>query len=84
MDGRTLLNFAMSDDVAAEVEVEQGGMTITQSMAGSQIGFILWDTERGLPVYEEAERELEGSTSVAGMGSMPMSVTGTTRVWLAN
>ena len=84
VDGRTLLNFAMTGEVAAEATVNQGGMAITQDMEGSQVGFILWDTERGLPVYEEAERELEGTTSVPGMGSFPMSTTGTTRIRLTN
>ena len=82
VDGRTLLNFAVASEVEGGATVEQGGMAITQSMAGSSTGFVLWDTERGLPAYEQAERNLEGTTTVAGMPPFPMRATGTTRVRL--
>ncbi len=84
VDGRTLLNFAVTGEVSGEAEMNQGGMAITQSMAGTTAGFILWDAERGLPAYQESEREMEGSTSVVGMPPFPMSVSGTVKVSLRN
>jgi len=84
VEGRTLLNFAVSGDVSADAEGNVGGMAMTQSMAGSTAGFILWDAERGLPAYQESERDLEGSMSAAGMPPFSMFVSGTTRVTLRN
>lgn len=84
VDGRALLNFAATGEVSADAEVNQGGMALTQSMAGSLTGFILWDAERGLPAYQEAAREMEGSMSAAGMPPFPLSVSGTTRVSMRN
>lgn len=82
VEGRTLLNFAVSGEVSADVEGNMGGMAITQNMAGSTAGFILWDAERGLPAYQESDREMEGSMSAAGMPPFAMSASGTTRVTL--
>ena len=84
VDGRSLLNFAMSGEVSAEAEGSVAGMAMTQAMAGSTTGFILWDAERGLPAYQEAEREMEGTMSAAGMPPLSMSVSGTTRVSMRN
>lgn len=82
VDGRTLLNFTVSGEVSADAEGNVGGMTMTQSMAGSTAGFILWDAEHGLPAYQESERDMEGSMSAAGMPPFSMLVNGTTRVTL--
>lgn len=84
VEGRTLLNFAVSGEVSADTEGNIGGMTMSQSMAGSTAGFILWDAERGLPAYQESEREMEGSMSAAGMPPFSMSVSGSTRVSMRN
>ena len=84
LDGQTLLNFAVSGEVSADAEGSVGGMAMTQNMAGSTAGFILWDTDRGLPAYQESEREMEGSMSAAGMPPFSMFVNGTTRVTLRN
>ncbi|MDE2805332.1 MAG: hypothetical protein OXN18_09340 [Gemmatimonadota bacterium] len=84
VEGRTLLNFAVSGEVSADAEGNVGGMTMTQSMAGSTAGFILWDAEHGLPAYQESEREMEGSMSAAGMPPFSMTVSGTTRVSMLN
>ena len=84
VDGQTLLNFAVSGEVSADAEGNVGGMAMTQSMAGSTAGFILWDAERGLPAYQESERDMEGSMSAAGMPPFSMFVSGTTRVTLRN
>jgi len=84
VDGRTLLNLAVSGEVSADAEGSVAGMAMTQTMAGSTTGFILWDAERGLPAYQESERDMEGSMSAAGMPPFAMIVTGTTRVTLRN
>ena len=84
VDGRSLLNFAVSGEVSAEAEGSVAGMAMTQSMAGSTAGFILWDAERGLPAYQEAEREMEGTMSAAGMPPLSMSASGTTTVSMRN
>lgn len=84
VEGRTLLNLAVSGEVSADAEGNVGGMAMTQSMAGFTTGFILWDAERGLPAYQESERDMEGSMSAAGMPPFSMFVSGTTRVTLRN
>ena len=84
VDGRTLLHFTVAGEASAVADVTQGGMAMTQSMAGSTSGFIFWDTDHGLPVYQESDRELEGNLEMAGMPPLPMSASGTTRVWLRN
>ena len=82
VDGRSLLRFTLTGDVEAEAAVEQAGMRMTQTMAGSTTGFILWDMERGLPAYQEGRTEMEGSVTVPGMGTLSMDVSGANRVWL--
>ena len=84
VDGRTLLHFTVVSEVSSEADVTQGAMDMTQIMAGSAGGFIFWDADRGLPVYQESNRELEGNLEVVGMPPLPMSASGTTRVWLRN
>ena len=84
VDGRTLLHFTVVSDVSSEADVTQAGMDMTQRMAGSAGGFIFWDADRGLPVYQESNRELEGNLEVVGMPPLSMSASGTTRVWLRN
>ncbi|MCY3676559.1 MAG: hypothetical protein OXH66_03050 [Gemmatimonadetes bacterium] len=83
VEGRTLLNLAVSGEVSADAEGSVAGMAMTQTMAGSTTGFILWDAERGLPAYQ-SESEMEGSMSAAGMPPFSMMVTGTTTVTLRN
>lgn len=84
VDGRSLLHFTVVGEASAEADVNQGGMAMTQTMAGSTGGIIFWDTDRGLPVYQESDRALEGTLSIAGMPPLPLNVSGTTRVWLRN
>lgn len=82
VDGRTLLHFTVVSEVSSEADVTQGGMVMSQSLAGSAGGFIFWDADRGLPVYQESNRELEGNLEMVGMPPLPMNASGTTRVWL--
>lgn len=82
VDGRTLVHVAVATEITSDTEAEQGGMTITQSVAGSSDGFFLWDPERRLVAHAEYERDLEGTVSMANMGTMDMAITGPTRIRL--
>ena len=82
--GRALLNIAMSGEVETETSGSEGGMSVTQSQTGTTTGFVLWDTARGLPAYGLLERDFEGSTSISGMPSFPMSFAGPVRIQLEN
>jgi hypothetical protein len=85
VDGRTLLHFTVAGEVSSDADVTQAGMAMTQRIAGSSSGFILWDADRGLPVYQESNRELEGTLEMVGMPPpLPMTAGGVTRVWLRN
>ena len=57
---------------------------MTQSMEGTATGFVLWDTERGLPAYQYSERAMEGTTTIPGMAPFGMTISGPVRVWLEN
>ncbi len=84
VDGRMLLNIAVSGERTTEAEVEQGGMSMTQSMSGTTNGLVLWDAQRGLFTHAEYDREMEGTTSVAGVGSFDMTLQGPSRIRLQN
>ena len=84
VDGRTLLNIGVTAEMATEADIEQGGMAISQSLAGTVTGSLLWDAERGLMTRRDIESEIEGTTSMAGMPPANMSITGTESVRLAN
>ncbi len=82
VDGRALVHVAVATQIATETEVEQPGMSITQNVEGPADGFFLWDPERGLVVQAEYERNLEGTVSMPGVGTMGMAITGPTRIRL--
>ena len=82
VDGRTLLNIAVTSEVTGESQIDQGGMSMTQSIGGTATGFVLWDTERGLPTYQYSERAMEGTTTIPGMAPFGMTISGPVRVWL--
>ena len=82
VDGRTLLNIAVASEVTGESEIDQGGMPMTHSIGGTATGFVLWDTERGLPAYQYSERAMEGTTTIVGMAPFGMTISGPVRVWL--
>ncbi len=84
VDGRSLLHFTVVSEASMEADVTQAGMAMTQRMEGFSSGFIFFDADRGLPVYQESERELQGNLEMVGMPPLPMSASGTTRVWLRN
>lgn len=82
VDGRTLVHVAVATGITTDTEAEEGGMSITQSVAGSSEGFFLWDPERRLVAHAEYERNLEGTVSMASIGTMGMTITGPTRIRL--
>ena len=82
LDGRTLVHVAVAAEIAADAEGEQGGVSITQHVAGSLEGFFLWDPERRLVAHAEYERDVEGTVSMANMGTVGMAITGPTRIRL--
>ena len=84
VDGRTLLHIGVTGEVGSEATTEQGGMSTHQTMTGTGTGFILWDRDRGLLAYSEGERNLQGTTSVPGMGAFDMTLTGPSRTRLRN
>ncbi len=80
--GRSLVHIAVANQVRAETSFEEGGMSITQDMAGSTDGFVLWDPGRRLVAYARYERDMEGTMAMGPMGSMDLTITGPTRVRL--
>lgn len=80
--GRSLVRIAVANRVAAENAFEEGGMSITQNVAGAADGFALWDPGRRLVAYGEYERDMEGTMAMGPMASMDMTITGATRVRL--
>ena len=80
--GRSLVRIAVANQVRVETSFEEGGMSITQDVAGSTDGFVLWDPGRRLVAYAEYERDMGGTMSMGPMGSMDLTITGPTRIRL--
>jgi len=80
--GRSLVHIAVANQLRVETSFEEGGMSITQDVAGSTDGFVLWDPGRWLVAYAEYERDMKGTMSMGPMGSMDMTITGPTRIRL--
>lgn len=81
--GRGLVHIAVAAEVETETTIREGGVNpMVQKMAGSSDGFVLWDPELRLVAYAEYERNLAGTMSMGGMGSMALTVTGPTRIRL--
>ncbi len=83
VEGKTLAKIDVNGEVTSEAETNQGGMAITQSMAGSLSGVILWDMERGIMAGSEIEQTVEGTAGMSGMPPTPMTLTVTETVRLA-
>jgi len=64
MDGRLLTLVRIEAEVTIEVAGNISGMEVTQTMAGPETGFYLWNRSRGALVEQEIERELSGSVRV--------------------
>ena len=82
VDGRSLVQIAVANQIRVETSFEEGGMSITQDVAGSTTGFVLWDPGRRLAAYARYERDMEGTMSMGPMGSMDLTITGPTRLRL--
>lgn len=80
--GRRLVHIAVAAEVETETTIREGGASMSQNMAGSSDGFVLWDPERRLVAYAEYERDVAGTMSMGGMGSMALTVTGPTKIRL--
>ncbi|MBT8395331.1 MAG: hypothetical protein HKO65_07250 [Gemmatimonadetes bacterium] len=84
VDGVTLLKITYEGEAEAVAEAVTQGMEVIQSFSGDVVGMFLFDPARGVMVYNESSQDLDGTTEVpaAGIPPMPMSVTGTSTVWL--
>ena len=80
--GRSLVHIAVSGHVEIENRIEQDGNLISQEVAGSSDGFLLWDPARRLVAVAEYHRNLEGTTSAGIFGAMGTAITGPTRLRL--
>lgn len=82
IDGRTLTRITVSGTIESLTSSDQGGMPLTHELAGRIAGFVLWDPDRGLVAATELQRDMRGTTSGAGLGEIPLSLSGTARVQL--
>ena len=84
VDGRTLQNIGVAGEATRDGELDLGGMTVKQSFTGTTTGSALWDTERGLLVYAQSKRELDGSVTIESMPPVPLTHAGLMRIRLEN
>ena len=78
VDGLALLHIAVSSEVTIELEADQAGTSLNQTLAGSANGLVLWDPARRLVAYGRFDRDLEGDMTVPGMPAIPVGATGPT------
>lgn len=78
VDGLSLLHIAVSSEVTIELEADQAGTSLNQTLAGSANGLVLWDPARRLVAYGRFDRDLEGDMTVPGMPAIPVGATGPT------
>ena len=64
VDGRRLRLVRTDAEVAIDVAGIVSGMSMTQSMAGPEKGFYLWDRLQGVLYSQEVERNFTGSVRV--------------------
>jgi len=67
VDGRPLSLVRTDAEVTIEVTGTISGMEATQSMAGPETGFYLWDRSRRALVTHEVQRDLTGSSTVSAL-----------------
>ncbi len=82
IDDRKLTRIAVSGTIDSRTSSDQGGLPLTHELAGTIAGFLLWDPDRGLVAAAELQRDMNGTTSGAGLGEFPLSLSGTVRVQL--
>ena len=74
------LKIGVEGDVRLESVQGQGERGSTQALTGTTTGYVLWDSEINMPAFVTSRRELEGSNTVPGAGSIRMTVSGEVRV----
>lgn len=79
VDGRSQLRIDVSGDTRLTV-IDDGSPTV---LTGADTGFILWDSERGLPSWSEVSRSYAGTVEMPD-GSMAVEFNATTRLRLGN
>ena len=82
VDGRALVHIAVTREVTINNEMGADARGATQAIAGSANGFVLWDPERGLVAYAEFDQDFEGETTVPGVGTIDLTIAGTSRIRL--
>ena len=82
--GATLLHVTYEGETEVVSQVLNQGMEMIQAASGTVTGMFLWDPARSLMVFTESSVDLDGSVEVpaAGMGAMPLTVTGSGTVQL--
>ena len=78
--GLPFLKIGVEGDVRLESVQGQGGTESTQALAGTTTGYVLWDSETNMPAFVTSRRELEGTNTVPGAGSIRMTVSGEVRI----
>ena len=78
VDGRPLVRIAVTSEDAIELQGDQQGTLIRQTLEGSANGFVLWDPERRLMAYGQFDRDLEGDMTMPGVPPIPVRITGGT------
>jgi hypothetical protein len=83
VDGRSLSLIRTDAEVTIEVSGTLSGMQASQSMAGPETGFYLWDRFRGVMVAYEFERDLTGSSKISALPTaLPLRAKQRRFMWL--
>lgn len=78
--GLPFLKIGVEGDVRLESVQGRGGAESIQALTGTTAGYVLWDSETGMPAFVMSRRELEGTNTVPGAGSIRMTVSGEVRI----
>ena len=78
VDGRPLVHITVAADVAIELQADQQGTPISQTIAGSANGFLLWDPERRLVAHGRFEGDMEGDMTMPGIPPIPVEISRST------
>ncbi|RMH14124.1 MAG: hypothetical protein D6701_11605 [Gemmatimonadetes bacterium] len=85
VDGRTLTKVTFTADVSLVTTGNMQGMDMTQTAAGGESGYYLWDPERRVVVYYETMSDMGGEIEVSmAPAPMPLSVVNVVRTRLVN
>ena len=78
--GLPFLKIGVEGDVRLESVQGRGDAESIQALTGTTTGYVLWDSETGMPAFVTSRRELEGTNTVPGAGSIRMTVSGEVRI----